>query len=512
MPIDPSIALSAQGLGPIKGLSEAYDEVERYRAERENARALQEQRKAIAEQRIAQTEKLQRDAQKEAEGGAALDEFLQTYEPGKPMPTAAVGKMYRNYGPERTSAIVKGVADLHTADLTSADGMRKSMTTRLAALKALPEDRREAGYGAVVNDYVSKGVVKPEEVAPYSPEVLDNYERQLLSNDKRYDIEHPKPVEHDPTHDLLNPQTGAVIVPGKAKEPTKPASAQEYEYAKTQGYKGSYEQYQNEDANRKRSVVNVGAPGGAGALDEDGVDYAATEYRITGKMPALGMGNGSARAAIINGAAKQSKLLNQTPANAIQKQAAFKSDAKSLDQIRKLSTSAEAFEQKALGQADIVSDLSAKVGRTSWPVLNAAILAGKTEVAGDKDATLLLNAITTFSAEYGKIIEGSTGSVSGSSDSARHAAEKLISAKMSKGTLQGALDLMKREMSLTRQGYDFTINHITDRMGGAPPAPAPGAVPAPAGGDRIRVKGPNGETGTVPAGTALPAGWSKAGG
>lgn len=33
-----------------------------------------------------------------------------------------------------------------------------------------------------------------------------------------------------------------------------PASAQEYEYAKTQGYKGTYEQYQNEDANRKRSI------------------------------------------------------------------------------------------------------------------------------------------------------------------------------------------------------------------------------------------------------------------
>src|SRR5207253_52449 len=47
-----------------------------------------------------------------------------------------------------------------------------------------------------------------------------------------------------------------------ASPKTLPTSAQEYEYAKTQGYKGSYTQYQNEDANRKRSVsttINNGA-------------------------------------------------------------------------------------------------------------------------------------------------------------------------------------------------------------------------------------------------------------
>lgn len=39
-----------------------------------------------------------------------------------------------------------------------------------------------------------------------------------------------------------------------------PAMAQEYEYAKKNGYKGSFTQYQNEDANRKRSASGVVAP------------------------------------------------------------------------------------------------------------------------------------------------------------------------------------------------------------------------------------------------------------
>lgn len=54
---------------------------------------------------------------------------------------------------------------------------------------------------------------------------------------------------------------GNKIAEGGVKPPTLPASAQEYEYAKSQGYKGSYDQYQTEDANRKRSIVNINAAG-----------------------------------------------------------------------------------------------------------------------------------------------------------------------------------------------------------------------------------------------------------
>ena len=41
-----------------------------------------------------------------------------------------------------------------------------------------------------------------------------------------------------------------------------PASAAEYEYAKSQGYTGSFEQYQNEDANRKLKASGAGSLGG----------------------------------------------------------------------------------------------------------------------------------------------------------------------------------------------------------------------------------------------------------
>lgn len=248
--------------------------------------------------------------------------------------------------------------------------------------------------------------------------------------------------------------------------------------------------------------VQVNAGPQEGALSPEGLDYAATQYRLTGVMPALGMGKNADRGKIINAAAQQAKAVGQTPAVAIQKQAARKADSASLTKMQTMRDGAASYESKALAQADIVADLSSKVDRTRFPIVNAAIMAGKTEIAGDENATKLLNAITTFSAEYSRILEGSTGSVAASSDSSRAAANRLISAKMSKGTLGGVLDLMKKEMGLTIQGYDATIDHITTRMGGSNLAPAPtdtSVAVKPPSAATVKLQAPDGTVKDVPA-------------
>jgi hypothetical protein len=64
-----------------------------------------------------------------------------------------------------------------------------------------------------------------------------------------------------------NPTTGKYEnVFTNPKDEAKPASVQEYEYAVKNGYTGSYQQYQNDDANRKRAVTNV--YGGTGSSPE----------------------------------------------------------------------------------------------------------------------------------------------------------------------------------------------------------------------------------------------------
>lgn len=63
------------------------------------------------------------------------------------------------------------------------------------------------------------------------------------------------------------------------------------------------------------------------------------------------------------------------------------------------------------------------------------------------------------------------GSVAASSDAARKAAADLIKATLNPQTLSNTVALMKKEMALTVQGYDATIENITKRMGGASQAP-----------------------------------------
>ena len=56
------------------------------------------------------------------------------------------------------------------------------------------------------------------------------------------------------------------------KEEKPPASYQEYQYAVKEGYKGSFNDYQNMDANRKRPVTKIDlGVGGQGGINNNGV-------------------------------------------------------------------------------------------------------------------------------------------------------------------------------------------------------------------------------------------------
>lgn len=66
-----------------------------------------------------------------------------------------------------------------------------------------------------------------------------------------------KPFQSGDNTYQYNPTTQTYdVVSTKAAAPvSQPASVQEYEYAKANGYKGTFTDYQNADANRKRSIA-----------------------------------------------------------------------------------------------------------------------------------------------------------------------------------------------------------------------------------------------------------------
>lgn len=214
-----------------------------------------------------------------------------------------------------------------------------------------------------------------------------------------------------------------------------------------------------------------------GGLSPEAVDYVATQYRILGPSGMPTRLDENQKIKVLNNAAKQVKALGQTPAVAVQRQAAFKSDGASLTKMTTMKSSAEAFETKANAQAGLVGELSSKVGRTQFPIVNDVLLSGKERIGGDENTHLFSNALLTFTTEYAKIMEGSTGSAAGSSEGARKDAARLISIGLNNGTIQKTIAQMQWEMRQTIQGYDVTIEHITERMGGTAQPAAPAAAP-----------------------------------
>lgn len=233
-------------------------------------------------------------------------------------------------------------------------------------------------------------------------------------------------------------------------------------------------------------------------LTPDSIDLVATQYRILGPSGMPSRFGEDARTQIVNRAAEQLKAIGRTPAESVQKQFAMKADAASLNRVAVMGQTARAFENKALAQADLVGRLSTQVGRTDWPVLNQAILAGKI-ATGDTPAQLLVNSVLTFSNEYAKIMEGSTGSVQAVTESARKTADRIVHASLNPKQLQATLDQMKWEMAQTIQGYDVVGESIQRNMmgtiGGGQPQAQPGvgdvagSTAGPSIGERRTING-----------------------
>jgi len=217
-------------------------------------------------------------------------------------------------------------------------------------------------------------------------------------------------------------------------------------------------------------------------LTPEAIQMTAAQYRLLGPRGMPTRLSETVRRQVINEAANQAKSIGDTPASVVTRQMMLKGDSAALTNIQKMASSADAFETKALAQADLVDDLSKRVPRTQWPVINQAIQTGRVKLLGDTDAAKLAQAIDSFTTEYAKILEGSTGSVAASKERSNQMAERMLNPAMNQGTLPAITKQMRWEMRQTLIGYDAAKQHITDRMSGTttpPPPPTDGTTAAP---------------------------------
>lgn len=474
MPLDFNLLGNAPRINtPFENL----DAVLRVRNQQEAAAGLREQRQAIADQRREQTEKLSREntdreAQGQAlqQGGGVRAQTLAYALTNAPNTVPALTEFF-DKADEKAANIKKlrTQAQNDEADFFGdlAEGVLKNGGT--------PEALKVGLDYAVEQfpDYAQDTQKIAAQLQNATPEQVKGFLEHVVSQSpSRRQKPQQAPATVSPGQGVLQSDgTYKVPVPKEDTSGSKPASVQEYEYAvQHDGFKGSFKDYQNEDANRKQKAATERAPYFTyqPVFDPTGKPISAIRFDARGGPPQV------VDVSALTGGGQ----LKPPPGDTGKQAIANEVSTVQLDRLKGLfDRGGKAFVGPASGRWE-----GFKQGAPGVPV-------NKT-FSDFKAAT---------DAFKNSVIKAVTGAAMSEPE-----AKRII------GQIPTELDkpdvwLSKAEQ--TRQNLQ-DLDKVLAAKAKTPQAttPPPGATPG-----RIRVVGPNGETGTVPDGTPLPAGWKRAG-
>jgi hypothetical protein len=190
----------------------------------------------------------------------------------------------------------------------------------------------------------------------------------------------------------------------------------------------------------KNKLNNIGRDG---LLSDKALREAAKTYGTTGNMPALGMGT----VAAIN----RSKIMNMASdlgyKNIVNNASTVKSNQAALGDLSKRAANVNAFAGTAFKNLDIVLKESEKTDRSGIPILDKAVLYGKSALGIDESEQIKRYdaAVRTAINEYAKVVSSATGG-GVTSDTARKEVEAILHSSMSKAQVAETINLLKQEM------------------------------------------------------------------
>ena len=221
------------------------------------------------------------------------------------------------------------------------------------------------------------------------------------------------------------------------------------------------------------------------------LDYAAEQYRHSGKLPPMGLGSTGAaaqnRANLIKRAAELSEMerTGALPEGAIAGdrdlggQYAISADKSSLASLTKMTDAAVSFENTAAKNFDLAVSLFPKGSSPDMgPWVNKWVLTGETG-AGSKDVPPYVTALLTGANEYAKIMSGSTGAQGSTVDSRKEAADR-FSPYLDKGQIEGVIKVAKQDMDNRKASLRDQLDDIRARITGG----ERGGAENEAGGDK----------------------------
>lgn len=248
----------------------------------------------------------------------------------------------------------------------------------------------------------------------------------------------------------------------------------------------------------------------------------AMVYALEGKTPNLGFGqNPQVRAARSDIQNKAAAMAAAAGVDIPTLQAEYRANSTALNRLLPTAKATAGAAGTAIDNLDLAVQQSAEVQRTGAKFVNKYIQWAQGEFTPATGLTTFETYIYTAAREYAKVTGGGALSAAALTDSAAKEATKLLNAAQAPASFAAATTAMKNDMAnvtanQTKQlaNISGTIANFFAAINGGAPVPATGGssstsapTTTPATGGRTRVVGPNGETGTVPAGTALPPGW-----
>ena len=181
----------------------------------------------------------------------------------------------------------------------------------------------------------------------------------------------------------------------------------------------------------------------AGSVSDDALKLAASQYLVTGKMPALGMGNANLRQKVLNKAADMAREMGVDPMELPSMQAGFGAQQQALKTMTNATANFGAFEKGMMANADYAIKLSSRFPRSKIPPVNTVMNAIKTKT-GDPNIVRFSNALYAAALEYEKIRTAGTNISSAElSVGAQKKAEDLINTAQTHEQLKAAVDAMR---------------------------------------------------------------------
>lgn len=203
------------------------------------------------------------------------------------------------------------------------------------------------------------------------------------------------------------------------------------------------------------------------SLTAGGLDMAALNYRKTGIMPPLGMGDRTTRQRILNRAAELTatdiQRIEAGGTDVAGNKADYKADSTSLGKLQQQRDAIGAFENTAKKNIDLFLDAAKKIPDTGIPLLNtpARWIAG---AGGSADIAKYNAARQVAISEIAKIVQNPnlTGQLS---DSARHEIDVFNPSNATLKQTIAVMNLLKQDMANRKTSLDDQLKETRGRIG-----------------------------------------------